>query len=481
MSTIGDCTSAILDVLLVEGDDIARTTHSAWLKSHGCRVRTAKGVIEARVAIKEAAPDLAIIQLELPDGSGLALLRLAVEGGITDAVVLVESSEIASARLALDCGASDYLISPVDLGRLELLVEQSRHATRLRVAVAASGPIPNGRDGLGNLNGASLAMQHVYLGIERVSTCDETVFLFGGTGTGKEVAAQTIHDLSHRSAGPFVALNCSAISPTLLESEFFGHERGAFTGADKRRAGVFEQAAGGTLFLDELTELPIGLQSKLLRVLETRLLTRVGGNEQIGIDVRVLAASNCDPHEAVRLGKLREDLLYRLFVFPIRMPTLAERQEDVPVLAHSILDKLNRQYKSAKCFEPNALNALGGQAWPGNVRELGNVIRRAYIISEDTIQAQHLVVLQGALGSGAHLQVRRSARFTGHQIVEALAFKVGESIAQVEQRLLEATISAMRGDKQESAKLLGISLKTLYSRLNAYAASRETHAPHLQR
>jgi DNA-binding NtrC family response regulator len=390
MKTDDECASAILDVLLVEVDDADRTEHAAWLQTHGCRVHPTSGVSGALEILKRVLPDLAIIQLELPDGSGLALLELAVAGGGTDAVVLVESPGIESAAHALDHGASDYLVRPVDLGRLALVLEQSRRATNLRGNGRLVDPKPSRRDRLGRLDGRSMVMQRVYTAIELVSTSDETVFIFGGTGTGKELAAQTIHGLSRRARGPFVAVNCSAISPNLLESEFFGHERGSFTGADKRRTGLFEQASGSTLFLDEIIELPIGLQSKLLRVLETRLLTRVGGSEQIPIDVRVLAACNSDPHEAVRLGKLREDLLYRLLVFPIRMPTLAERQEDVPSLAQSILDQLNRQYQGNKTFAPSAVRSLRPFSWPGNVRELANRIRRGYILADQTIQPQHL-------------------------------------------------------------------------------------------
>jgi DNA-binding NtrC family response regulator len=309
----------------------------------------------------------------------------------------------------------------------------------------------------GPMVGRSAAMQAVYDLIARVAPTQATVFITGESGTGKELVAQTIHRLSTRRGKPMVALNCGAISPTLIESELFGHERGSFTGADRRRAGYFEEAAGGTLFLDEISEMPIELQVKLLRVLETESVTRVGASEPIRVDVRVIAASNRDPRKAVEEGTLREDLLYRLNVFPIHLPPLRERTGDVELLADHFLEELNEREGTTKRFSAAAIDRLCALAWPGNVREIKNVVERAAILADTTIEPAALPEVQG-----------------GHapQTTDAtLQLRVGTSIAEVERRLILATLGQLEGDKKRAAEVLGISLKTLYNRLNVYAAA----------
>jgi DNA-binding NtrC family response regulator len=313
----------------------------------------------------------------------------------------------------------------------------------------------------GGMVGASDAMQRAYDLIVRVAPTSSTVLIVGETGTGKELVAETIHQLSRRSAEPFVPINCGAVSPTLIESELFGHERGSFTGADRKRKGIFERAHGGTLFLDEITEMPSELQVRLLRVLETGTLTRVGGDEAITADVRVLAATNRDPGNAVKDGKLREDLHYRLNVFPIEVPPLRERHGDISLLAKHFLERLNNEAGTTKSFTPAALERLEEHHWPGNVRELKNAIERAHIIAADRIDSDSLPLRDLAT----------AATEASGQL------PVGSSIADVEQQLILATMERCRGDKKRAAEILGISLKTLYNKLGSYDEAKDRAAP----
>ena len=284
---------------------------------------------------------------------------------------------------ALRRGVADYLTKPVDFARVKMVLANLTRTRELKEEIGSlRGELRSlGRFGL--LIGASRAMQGVYDLIAKVARTDATVLLTGETGTGKEVVAQTIHRLSRRHKEPFVAVNCGAVSATLIESELFGHERGSFTGADRTHKGVFEQAHRGTLFLDEITEMPVELQVRLLRVLETGTLTRVGGTETLRVDVRVIAATNRRREEAVAAGTLREDLLYRLNVFPIALPPLREREDDVELLAKHFLAELNRAEGAGKQLTRAALARLRAHAWPGNVRELRNVVQRAFIVAED--------------------------------------------------------------------------------------------------
>ena len=457
-----------VQVLLVDDEEEARDLLAVWLVDKDCTVRQAGDLAEARALLEDAPPELALLDLELPDGSGLELLEDLARTDRCEVVMISGRSTVDSAVSALRLGASDYLVKPVDLRRLEVVVEGARRSARLRSQVQELRSELKRLGRLGELIGSSSAMLEVYSVLERVAPTDETVLITGQTGTGKEVTARTIHALSRRSAGPFVAVNCSAVAASLLESEFFGHEKGAFTGADKRRIGLFEQAKGGTLFLDEVTEMDIELQSKLLRVLEERKLTRVGGSELIDVDVRILAASNRDLRAEVDAGRFREDLLYRLMVFPIELPPLSQRDGDVPLLAEAVLARLNQEYEQSKRLSPEAIADLERYPWPGNVRELNNLLRRAFVLADEVLGPEHLR-FEAPLDGG---QAEASSPAAGEGS-EALAFRVGESIAQVEQRLIEATLEAYGGDKPRASDDLGISLKTLYSRLKVYASVRE--------
>jgi two-component system response regulator AtoC len=312
----------------------------------------------------------------------------------------------------------------------------------------------------GSIVGASQAMRRVYGLVSRAAPTDVSVLLVGESGTGKEQVANALHGLSKRHARPFVALNCGAITPGLIESELFGHVRGAFTGAVKDRHGYFELAAGGTLFLDEITEMPMEFQVKLLRVLETRAVRRVGGEIPIPLDVRLIAATNQDPEQAIERGALRRDLFFRLNVFPIHLPPLREREDDVVLLAEHFLEQLSKSAQTRKRFTAAAIQRLRSHAWPGNVRELKNVVHRAFIIGESEIDAACLPGI-GAPNAPAVAPV----------------LEVGLSLAEARRRLILATMESCGGDKKRAASVLGISLKTLYNQLATYAAKRAKSGP----
>src|SRR5437870_8653509 len=312
----------------------------------------------------------------------------------------------------------------------------------------------------GPLIGASPAMQAVYDMIARVAPTEATVLVQGESGTGKELVAQTVHQLSRRRKGPFVALNCAAVSPTLIESELFGHERGSFTGAARTHKGYFERAEGGTLFLDEISEMPIELQVRLLRVLETGVVARVGGETEFKVDVRVVAATNRQPEQAVADGKLREDLLYRLSVFPIRLPALRERTGEVELLVRAFLAELNAAEEKLKGINRAALDILRGHQWLGNVRELKNAVHRAFILADEEIEPAHIPLLRAQITN----RPEAGAPAAGGMV----QLKVGCPLAEAERRLILATLDEHGGNKEKTAKALGISLKTLYNKLNRY-------------
>jgi DNA-binding NtrC family response regulator len=305
--------------------------------------------------------------------------------------------------------------------------------------------------------GKCQAMRTLAEQIEKVARTEASVLVVGESGSGKELVARSIHTGSERAGQPFVPVNCGAIPATLIEAELFGHEKGSFTGAVAQNIGYFEHASGGTLFLDEVTEMPLDMQVQLLRVLETGMFHRVGGLEQVRVNVRIVAATNRDPYAAVAEGRFREDLLYRLAVVPLRVPPLRERLEDVPYLAQRFLDGFNAAEGAQKTFSKRAVETLAGYDWPGNVRELKNTIHRAFIMADEVIEIQ-----------GPAL-TRRPAKT---QIAQgSLKMCVGTSLLQAQRELILATLAHHQGDKRRTARTLGISLKTLYNRLGSYEAS----------
>lgn len=304
-----------------------------------------------------------------------------------------------------------------------------------------------------HLWGQSAPMMHLFDMVERVAPTRANVLLIGESGTGKEVIAQRLHHLAPRLDRTFLAINCGAIAPGLIEAELFGHERGAFTGAVRGNKGVFERAKGGTLLLDEITEMPLDMQAKLLRVLETERFYRVGGDTEITVRCRIIAATNRNPEQAVADGALRADLLYRLAVFPLRVPALRERGTDIDLIADRIVAQLNTEYHAKKRLSSYARRSLHEHSWPGNVRELKNSIHRAYILADHELE----------------FSVDDLATTCGTTDDAQIAVPVGTSIADMEQKLIMATLARCEGHKRQTAKILGISLKTLYNRLNDYA------------
>ena len=309
-------------------------------------------------------------------------------------------------------------------------------------------------DRFGLLHGSSQEMLHVYGMIERVAPTGSTVLIVGESGSGKELAANTVHSMSQRRAGPFVAVNCGAIPSTLIEAELFGYERGAFTGAARTHRGYFERAAGGTLFLDEVTEMSTEMQARLLRVLETGNFYRVGSEQERNTDVRIIAATNRDPAVAVRSSSLREDLMYRLAVFPIVLPPLRCRSNDVELLARHFLETLNQQAGTEKVFSAPSHALLRAHTWPGNVRELKNCIERAFLLADETVELHAFTPAAGP----------------GHSADGCLSFPIGTPLAEMEKQTIYATLEHYVGNKRQCAEILGISLKTLYNRLTEYAA-----------
>ena len=390
-----------MKTLIVEDDASLRKSLETAVRDLGGEPRGVGTARQASDALRESPPHLLIVDISLPDGDGLEILREARQASPDiDAIVVTGSSAIDHAIEALRAGAADYLLKPLRPVELEAVYQRIAERRRLELELDELRTELQETGRLGEMVGRSEAMQKVFEELRKVARTAAPVLISGASGSGKEVAARTIHRLSRRAGKPFVAFNCGAVSPTLIESELFGHERGSFTGADKRRVGYFEEANEGTLFLDEITEMSAELQVRLLRVLEEKSLRRVGGAQEIRVDVRLLSATNRDPEAAMREGKLREDLYYRLNVFPLRLPPLAERREDIPLLADHFLREIDQQEKAGvRQFDPAAIALLQSHSWPGNVRELRNMVHRAYILTEgDTVRAD---VVRGLLRGGA--------------------------------------------------------------------------------
>ena len=448
------------NVLLVDDDPETGAWLSEFVKAEGFTIAVADSLRSARIQLTRSMPDVVLTDLMLPDGLGMQLMEEIGTGGSTEVVVITGHASVESAIEALRGGATDYLVKPVDIERLRGVLQRIPKVEHFREEI---GELRNelrklGR--FGHILGSSPAMHRLYDQLARVAPTSASVLLVGESGSGKEVVAQTIHDLSRRKRQPFLPLNCGAVSPQLVESELFGHEKGSFTGADRQHHGFFERANRGTLFLDEVTEMRPDLQVKLLRVLETGSFMRVGTNEPIATDVRLIAATNRSPEKAVAEGKLREDLYHRLNVFPIHLPPLRERGTDIELLAEHFLAELNEQEQTNKRFSPAAIAALYAHNWPGNVRELKNYVHRAFILADDVIEAD--------LAPEAFLQKAHSS---------VLTIRVGTTLEEVNRRVMEATLLECGNVKRKAAEMLGISLKTLYNRLAVYQADKGEAPP----
>jgi len=372
--------------------------------------------------------------------------------------LLAESGSIDVAKRAVDEEfAYHYFEQPVEADSLRVVLDRAVELAEARRENEVLRRELQDRGAFGELVGSSPAMREIYSLVEQIAPSSASVLITGESGTGKELVARTIHQLSPRHDRAFVGINCSAIPESLMESELFGHEKGAFTGAASRRPGCFELAEGGTLLLDEISEMPAMLQSKLLRVIEERTVRRLGSRKEIDVDVRILAATNQDPQEAIAKGTLREDLLYRLNVFRLQLPALRERKEDLPLLAQYLVTKLAEKHsRPARFLSPAAISALQFHAWPGNVRELRNVIERAVIIcSGEEIERHHF----------APYPIDQRERLRNE---DTITLPVGTPIEEVERQMIVRTLKKTKNNKTRAAELLGISLKTLHNKLNLY-------------
>ncbi len=437
-------------LLITDDEPTIRELLAEIAVGEGYTVAVAADIRQARIQIERQKPDMILLDMVLPDGDGIEFWK-----GLglidTQVVFITGHSSIDSAINALRCGAVDYLRKPVSLHRVRALLSELK-------SLLSEPREPVSSDCFSKIIGKSRAMQLLCAHIEKVAPTRATVLLVGESGTGKELVAEAIHLASPRHRKPFMPVNCGAISPNLIESELFGHEKGSFTGADRQHKGYFERAQGGTLFLDEITEMSMELQVRLLRVLETGCFMRVGTNVEIPADVRVIAATNCNPEQAVSNGTLREDLYYRLCVFPLELPPLREREGDVMLLAHHFLQELNEESHTHKTFAPDAMEAIQEYSWPGNVRELRNYVYRSYILADDVVKGNF---------TSFDLQTHSVGR--GNDI----SLPVGVPLADANRQLILATLKQCGGVKKVAAERLGISLKTLYNRLEEYAAAAD--------
>jgi DNA-binding NtrC family response regulator len=444
-------------LLIVDDETDSRDALAELADRWGYEVQTASDGTEALRRAIEWHPDVILTDLVMPNMDGLWLLR-ALRAELPDCpvVLLTGRGTVQTAVQAIKEGAYDFIEKPLEISRLRVVLDRAlekketmREVQLLRRRLAALAP---GTDVIGSGPG----MARVFELVKKVAPANASVVITGESGTGKEVVARAVHSLSTRKDKPFVALNCGAIPPTLIESELFGYERGAFTGADQRRLGTFELAHGGTLFLDEIGELPLEMQGKFLRVLEERKFRRLGGKSEVEVDVRVICATNRDLKEEIKKGRFREDLYFRLHVFTVHLPPLKERREDVPLLVQHFIEKFNGETgKHVQGVSPAAMEVLQNYTWPGNIRELRNTVERAMILTDgDTIDGEHLP---------PDMRPTRPESAT-------LRVPLGIQLRDVEKEYILASLQKNAGNKARTAEVLGISEKTLYNKLNRYAA-----------
>lgn len=472
-----------MKVLIVEDEANARAGLAELVTSWGYRTETASDGVSGFDMVQRWSPDIVVTDLMMPRMDGLQLLDRVSELAHPVAVVMVTAhGAVESAVQAMRMGAYDYLSKPIDSARLKSIL---RSASEQVSESPESRPIPaETQDRLGPLVGNSPQMQAIFRTIERIASTNVSVLITGESGTGKELAARALHQLSGRRQKPFVAVNCAAIPETLIESEIFGHERGAFTGAQERRAGCFELAEEGTLLLDEIGEMPAPTQAKLLRVLEDRKLRRLGAREETAVNVRVIAATNKDPQAAVASGELRGDLYYRLNVFHIEMPPLREHASDIPLIAAAMVDEMNARHgTSVPGISPALLNRLESHSWPGNARELRNTIERAVILSgTERLNVGHLPANFGEATStpaprSTEVQaIQATPQSAAADSANVVQVTVGTTVDQAEKQLILKTLASTRNNKTRAAEILGISSKTLQNKLKEYASEQPASA-----
>ena len=446
-------------VLIVDDEPSIAEGLSDMLSGWGYETSVAEDGLVGLTRAEEFSPSVVITDVFMPNLDGFGLMReLRERRPETSVILLTGKGTIEMAVRAIqEEGAYHYFEKPIDFPKLRVILKRAVELGEARRETDALRRELREHGAFGELVGSSEPMRQIYALIEQVAPSSASVLITGESGTGKELVARTIHNLSPRRNAAFVAINCSAIPETLMESELFGHEKGAFTGAAARRPGCFELADGGTLLLDEIAEMPVALQAKLLRVLEDRRIRRLGGGSEIPVDVRVLAATNRDPHDAVRRGSFREDLLYRLNVITIELPPLRRRRDDIPLLAQHLVTQLARRHeRPARYLSATAVEALKSHHWPGNVRELRNIIERAVIIcSGEAIERLHLAPYP--------LDQRQRARDE-----DTVSLPVGTPIEEVERQMIFRTLQKTGNDKTRAAELLQISRKTLHNKLRNY-------------
>jgi DNA-binding NtrC family response regulator len=457
-------------VLIVEDEPHALMGLAELISGWGYLTETARDGVEGWEKAQAWEPAIIVTDLKMPRLDGIGLLqKLTEEGsGLGNNLAVIVLTAMGSIQLAVDAmklGAYDFLQKPVDATRLRTILANAtrQRETAIELEVARRRLRETGV--LGSMVGNSKKMREIFGLIEQIAPSNVSVLITGESGTGKELVSRTLHELSPRKSRPFVAVNCAAIPETLIESEIFGHEKGAFTGAAERRAGCFELAAGGTLLLDEIGEMPSGTQAKLLRVLEERKLRRLGARTEQDVDVRVLAATNRDPGESVAEGHLRPDLYYRLNVFNIHMPPLRDHMEDVPAMAEAMLLQMNQKHgRHVSGVAPSMLDRLMAYDWPGNARELRNMIERAVVLCTDgtPLDAGHLPSTFGKTSLPAAHPLDSSV----------IQLRVGSTVDEMEKLLILRTLESTGQNKTRAAEILGVSLKTMHNKLKEYSQAR---------
>jgi len=459
-------------ILLVEDKDSLRAMLRHALEAQGHSVIEARNEPEALKALQTARLGVVLSDLRLPDGDGFGVLRAAKElDPELPVIVMTAFGSIQDAVLAMNEGALDFLAKPVDPDHLLLMVERALVQRRMSTENILLKEELAAKRGAPQIVGEDAKLKQVTVALHRAAATDATVLLEGESGTGKELFARALHALSPRADGPFVAINCAAIPETLLETELFGHEKGAFTGASQRKAGKFELAHRGTLFLDEIGDLPLSLQAKILRALEEKSFERVGGTALLHVDVRVVAATNRNLKAAVAARQYREDLYFRLSVFPITIPPLRERPDDIPMLAKYFIDRFCRDLnKKPLIFAPSAVEEMRHYAWPGNVRELQNCIERAVILTEgDTIHARHLSLSFRETPAAAAASAADSEEAWSRMDLSGTLAEVAKRVVnEAERRKIDQTLKEAGGNKNRAAELLQVSFKTLLVKLKEY-------------
>jgi len=450
-------------VLIVEDEENERSGLAELISAWGYRTDTAKDGLEGLEKVATWFPGIVVTDFKMPRMDGMELLqRLSDQPQPIAVILLTAQGSIDVAVDAMKAGAYEFIQKPVDPARLRQILQNAARQRGTSLELEATRRKLRDTGIFGQMVGTSKAMQEIFHLIEMVAPSTASVLITGESGTGKEMVARAIHDMSPRKNKPFVAINCSAIPETLIESEIFGHEKGAFTGALERRAGCFELAEEGTLLLDEIGEMPAATQAKLLRVLEDRKLRRLGSKVETPVDVRVLAATNKVPEDAVAKGELRGDLYYRLNVFNIHMPPLRDHKDDLPQLVEALLNDMNNKHgRAVSGVTEGVLNQFSTHNWPGNIREVRNTLERAVIVCDGkVIDQRHL---PPNFGSGG----MKTASSDG----EGIRLQVGTTVGDAEKALILKTLSATNNNKTRAAEILGISLKTLHNKLKEYGAA----------